>query len=248
MTTEMPPLPAARDCCLFLDVDGTLLDLAPTPDSVVVDEPLRALLRVLERRCDGALALVSGRPVATLDRLFDPLILPVAGIHGCERRDAHGHWLKPHFNDAGLEEFRRALLQEISELRGVLVEDKEYALALHYRCAPGLEAPLRAALDRLAARMPEGLELIEGDEVFEIKPASHDKGTAIEAFLQEAPFEGRYPIFIGDDLTDQDGFAVVRRHMGMAIAVGSNVNSEWRLDNPREVRRWLTHFVASRAS
>lgn len=242
----MPPLPAARNCCLFLDVDGTLLELAPTPDLVVVDEPLRALLRVLERRCDGALALVSGRPIADLDQLFDPLFLSAAGVHGCERRDSQGHWLRPRFSDGHLPEIRRMLCEAVAPVDGLLIEDKQYALAIHYRRAPHLESPLREALQRMAPSLPDTLQLIEGDEVFEIKPASHDKGTAIEAFLQEPPFAGRYPIFIGDDLTDQDGFAAVRRHSGMAIAVGSNVNSEWRLEGPREVRRWLTEFLTAR--
>jgi trehalose 6-phosphate phosphatase len=247
MTPETPPLPSARDCCLFLDVDGTLLDFAPTPDSVVVDEPLRALLRVLERQCDGALALVSGRSIADLDALFDPLYLATAGVHGCERRDAQGHWLRPRFADETIAQIRQLLTQALAPIDGILIEDKQYAFAIHYRRAPQLEATLRTALQRLAPSLPDSLELIEGDEVFEIKPVSHDKGTAIEAFLQEAPFVGRYPIFIGDDLTDQDGFAAVRRHLGMAIAVGSNVHSEWHLEGPRDVRRWLTTFITSRA-
>jgi trehalose 6-phosphate phosphatase len=233
---------------LFLDVDGTLLDLAPTPGSVVVDEPLRALLEVLERQCDGALALVSGRPIADLDALFDPLILAAAGVHGCERRDVQGHWFQPQFGDGGLAKLREELERELSGLDGLLIEDKQYALALHYRRAPALETPLRTVLSCLGTCLPAHLEVIEGDEVFEIKPASHDKGTAIEAFLQEPPFSGRFPVFIGDDLTDQDGFAVVRRHLGLAIAVGDKVSSEWQLAGPTEVRRWLTRFLASRAN
>jgi trehalose 6-phosphate phosphatase len=233
MTSMTPPLPLARDCCLFLDVDGTLLHLAPAPDLVVVDEPLRELLRSLERRCEGALALISGRPIAELDDLFDPLFLTAAGVHGCERRDQEG-----------FSELKAKLFDELKAMKGLLIEDKQYALALHYRMAPALEVPLRTMLSCLAPSLPETLEVIEGDEVFEIKPNSHDKGTAIEAFLQEAPFAGRYPIFIGDDLTDQDGFAVIRRHLGLAIAVGSNVNSEWRLDGPDDVRRWLFQFLS----
>jgi trehalose 6-phosphate phosphatase len=231
---------------LFLDVDGTLLEIAPTPDAVTVDEPLRALLRGLDRRCEGALALVSGRPIADLDELFDPLFLAAAGVHGCERRDALGHWLRPAFRDERFGGFRDRLLDAASTLDGLLVEDKGSAVALHYRLAPKLERPLRALLATLAPSMPDSHEMLEGDEVIEIKPASHDKGSAIEAFMQEAPFAGRYPIFIGDDLTDQDGFAAVRRHNGMAIAVGSNVNSEWRLDNPAAVRQWLALLLASR--
>jgi trehalose 6-phosphate phosphatase len=243
---ETPPLPTARDCCLFLDIDGTLLDIAPTPDAVSVDEPLRGLLRGLEKACDGALALVSGRPIADIDELFEPLFLAVAGVHGCERRDALGHWMRPAFRDSGFAEFRDRLKEALSPLDGLLIENKDYALAMHYRLSPKLETPLRSVLKRVSPDLPDTHEVIEGDEVIEIKPASHDKASAIEAFMQEAPFAGRYPIFIGDDLTDQDGFVAVRRHHGMAIAVGSNVNSEWRLDAPRDVRRWLAAFLAAR--
>jgi trehalose 6-phosphate phosphatase len=248
MTAELPTLPRARECCLFLDVDGTLLDIAPTPDAVTVDEPLRALLRGLDRLCDGALALISGRPITDIDDLFDPLFLAVAGVHGCERRDALGHWLRPSFLNSRFDAFRDQLSEALVPLAGLLIEDKACALAMHYRQAPSLEAPLRRVLARLAPSIPDTHVLIEGDEVIEIKPASHDKASAIEAFMQEAPFAGRFPIFIGDDLTDQDAFAAVRRHRGLPIAVGSNINSELALGDPGDVRRWLANFLASRTA
>jgi len=243
-----PPVPEGRKCCLFLDIDGTLLDIAPTPDAVQVDQSLRSLLRALERACDGALALISGRTIPDIDDLFEPLFLAAAGVHGCERRDALGHWLRPAFLNSRFHRFRDLLRNALLPLEALLLEDKHCAVAVHYRGAPQLEGPLRAILDRLTPFIPDGHELIEGDEVIEVKPASHNKATAIEAFMQEAPFAGRFPIFIGDDLTDQDGFAAVRRHDGMAIAVGSNVNSEWRLDDPAAVRRWLATFLAARTS
>jgi trehalose 6-phosphate phosphatase len=243
MTLAPPPLPVARDCCLFLDVDGTLLDIAPTPDAVRVDEPLRDLLRRLERVCDGALALVSGRSIADLDELFDPLYLAAAGVHGCERRDVLGHWMRPILPRAGFEEFRESLGALVAQLGAVLFEDKALAVALHYRQAPHLEGPLRKLLTDLAPSLPDGYGVLEGDEVIEIKPAAHDKGSAIDAFMRERPFIGRFPIFIGDDLTDRDGFAAVRRHHGMAIGVGSNVQTEWRLDDPDAVKRWLARFA-----
>jgi trehalose 6-phosphate phosphatase len=248
MTMDAPPFPTASKCCLFLDVDGTLLPLAPTPGEVVVDASLRDLLRILESHCDGALALISGRPIADLDSLFDPLALTAAGVHGCERRDTQGRWLKPHFDTEAFAGYRARLMRELEPLHGLLIEDKEFALAIHYRLVPHLESQLRNALDRLQSELPGQYERIDGDEVIEVKPASHDKGTAIEAFLQEAPFAGRYPIFIGDDLTDQDGFATIRRHHGLAIAVGSNVNAEWHLPGPADVRHWLTGLLTARAS
>jgi trehalose 6-phosphate phosphatase len=230
---------------LFLNIDGTLLDIAPTPDAVRVDEPLRALLRVLERACGGALALVSGRTIADIDDLFEPLFLPVAGVHGCERRDGQGYWRRQVFRSAAFEEFFARLYAAVSPLEGVLIEDKQCGVALHYRVAPQLEVPLRDVLNRIRPDVPDSHEILEGDKVIEFKPRAHDKGSAIHSFMKESPFAGRFPILIGDDLSDRAGFEAVRNSGGLAIAVGNNVDSEWCLPNPAAVRRWLAAFVAS---
>lgn len=240
-----PPTQRGRACCLFLDIDGTLLDIAPTPDAVRVDESLRTLLRALERTCNGALALVSGRTITDIDDLFDPLFLPVAGVHGCERRDGLGYWHRGTGRCPEFDGFRVHLDDAVARLGGVLVEDKGCGIALHYRLAPQMEQPLRTLLDRLAPVLPGSHEYLEGDEVIEVKPKSHDKGSAIVAFMKEAPFAGRFPIFIGDDMTDSDGFEAVRGRGGLAIAVGSNVHSEWHLADPAAVRRWLASFLAT---
>ncbi len=242
-----PPLPAAGRCCLFLDIDGTLLDFASTPDSVRVDEPLRALLRQLDRICDGAVAFVSGRSISDIDELFEPLYFAAAGVHGCERRDSEGKWLRPAFRGAGLRDFLERIRSPVAALDGVLVEDKGCAAALHYRRAPHLEGSLRAILQRFMNALPASYELFDGDHVIELKPSTHTKATAIEAFMQESPFSGRFPIFIGDDTTDQDGFAAIRRYKGMAIGVGQRVATDWRLPNPAAVRRWLESFLLRRA-
>ena len=245
MTLESPPLPDWSESCLFLDVDGTLVDLAPTPDAVAVENSLRDLLRELERRCNGAVALITGRTIADVDELFDPLFLAVAGVHGCERRTSTGDRLRPAFLDPRFPEFREKLREAVSRMPALLFEDKDCAIALHYRRAPQLEAPLRGLLARMKSSLPDSYELLEGDEVFEFKPTSHDKASAIEAFMQEPPFAGRVPVFIGDDLTDQDGFAAVRRHGGLAIAVGDRVNASWRLSDTQHVRRWLGDSLAA---
>jgi trehalose 6-phosphate phosphatase len=223
---------------LFLDVDGTLLDIAPTPDTVRVEPALVDLLRELDRAFDGALALISGRPIVEIDDLFEPLLLSVAGIHGCERRDALGHWYRPAFVGAELEPIRKDLQDFLARLHGTLLEDKGCALAIHFRKAPYLEEKLRLRLCALLARTRE-YELIEGDHVIEIKPTSRNKATAIEAFMQEAPFAGRMPVYIGDDVTDSDGFAAVRRFSGKAISVGDRVTADRHLENPTAVREWL---------
>lgn len=241
-----PPIPHKRACCLFLDIDGTLLDIAPTPDAVRVDESLRSLLRTLERVCGGALALISGRTIADIDDLFEPLFLPVAGMHGCERRDAQGYWRRQASRSSEFLVFRERMSAAVAELPGVIVEDKESGLSLHYRLAPAQQFALRAALDRLAMYIPDSYELLDGDEVIEVKPRNCDKGSAVGTFLGESPFAGRFPIFIGDDRTDLDGFDAVRKKGGMAVAVGSNVESEWWLENPDAVRAWLAGFASAR--
>lgn len=236
------PLPAG-DWCLFLDVDGTLLDLAATPGAVVVDASLLALLERLRRAAGGALALVSGRTIVDLDRLFTPLKLPTAGIHGCERRDARGVSTVAPVVREQLEPLRAGLGELAARHPGLLLEDKGAALALHFLQVPQLERELRARVAMLAAPLVPEFALLDGHAVIEIKPAVHSKDSAVTAFLREAPFQGRLPIFIGDDHTDYDGFEAVRRAGGMAIAVGPRVRSDWWLPGPTAVRLWLEQLA-----
>lgn len=237
-SSARPALPRAP-WCLFLDIDGTLLDIAPTPDTVSVDASLLDLLRRLERACDGAIALITGRPIADVDALFSPLQLPVAGVHGFERRNAQGHYFRPAFVGSGLSFLRSEITALAQSLHGLLLEDKGCAFALHYRQAPRLEERIRMRLTSLVSGALPGFEVLDGDHVIEIKPVEHDKATAIEAFMQEKPFVGRAPVFIGDDNTDLDGFAAMKRFNGLAIAVGSRIPGERRLADPRDVRAWL---------
>src|SRR5688572_8197409 len=239
------PAPPQAPWCLFLDVDGTLLDIAPTPDAVSVDAALLNLLRRLERACDGAIALITGRPIAAVDALFDPLLLPVAGVHGFERRNAQGCYFRPAFVGFGLSFLRSEVTALAQSLHGVLLEDKGCAFALHYRQAPNLEEDIRLRLARLVSAALPAFELLDGDHVVEIKPVEHDKATAIEAFMQEEPFGGRVPVFIGDDTTDLDGFAAMKRFNGLAIAVGSRIPGEQRLAGPRDVRAWLESLLTA---
>jgi trehalose 6-phosphate phosphatase len=239
------PAPPRAPWCLFLDIDGTLLDIAPTPDAVIVDAPLLGLLRRLERACGGAIALITGRPIAAVDALFNPLQLPVAGVHGFERRNAQGHYFRPSFVGTGLSYLRSEVTALAQSLHGVLLEDKGCAFALHYRQAPDLEDTIRLRVARLVSAALPAFELLDGDHVVEIKPADHDKSTAIEAFMQEEPFSGRIPVFIGDDVTDLDGFAAMKRFNGLAIAVGPRIAGERRLAGPQDVRAWLESLMAA---
>jgi trehalose 6-phosphate phosphatase len=236
------PLPESH-WCLFLDVDGTLLELAATPQAVVVEPALLDLLARLRRAAHGAVALVSGRTIADLDRLFGRSDYPAAGLHGCERRDLHGAL---HVAPVAIEQLAdvRAGLQRLVESHaGLMLEDKGAGLALHFLQAPQLEHQLRAEVSLLAAPLVPRFTVLDGHAVLEVKPAAHTKDSAVTAFMQEEPFSGRLPIFIGDDVTDYGGFAAVRRHDGLAIAVGPRVKSEWWLPGPKAVHRWLENLA-----
>lgn len=209
-----------RPCALFLDVDGSLLDIAATPTAVVVPAALCAILQSLHARLNGALALVSGRPVDDLDRLFAPLRLPAAGGHGAHWRLRAGEAVRrrsaplpPHVH--------RRLLALAGTHAGVLAEDKGSSVALHYRTAPAARPALEQALeDLLAGPEGAGLRLLPGKMVFEILTEGYDKATAVRNFLAEAPFAGRRPIFIGDDVTDEPALATMPALGGLAFSVG----------------------------
>ncbi len=250
-TTEMRPFDpfllaslASRDqLCLFLDVDGTLLDIAPSPQSVYVDDRLRDLLLRVRVALGGAVALVSGRPLATIDELFALYSWPAAGLHGGERRDAAGHLHARAGDAARLEPVRAALRRLVEETPGALLEDKEQALAVHYRAAPEFEWKLRRIVRQCAAPLAPEYQVLEGKCVVEIKPVAANKGHAIRSFLGEPPFLGRVPVFFGDDVTDLDGFACVEQAGGVSVAVGDSLPATLHLGSPREVHALLGLFA-----
>lgn len=237
-----PPLPA--DAALFLDVDGCLLPFAPRPDAVEVPPALIDRLRILQAAFDGALALVSGRNLATLDQLFAPAAFAAAGLHGVERRRAGATGGAGHV-PAELVQVRDAALALIAAHPGALLEDKGAAIALHWRMvAPAQAAAAATALRTFAEHaltsLP-GYQLQPGDHVIELRPHHADKGSAILAFLGETPFAGRVPVFAGDDLTDEPGFRAVNAHGGISILVGDRPGSaaHFRLPDPAAVHAWL---------
>jgi trehalose 6-phosphate phosphatase len=230
---------------LFLDIDGTLIDIAPTPTMVVIPPDLPNLLQSLAFRLDGAVALVSGRSLADIDRLFAPPRVCGAGQHGAEIRLPDGTtWI---FDGATRQ--LGALLPEVTSFAqarpGILVENKGMTIAVHCRQVPQYQAELGEFLRDLAARSGGHLETIHGHRVFEIKPRNLSKRTAVEHFMRAAPFAGRQPIFIGDDRTDEDGFAAVKALGGYAIRVGPDVPSlaTSRIAGPAETRAFLSHVV-----
>lgn len=233
-----PPAPA-DDWALFLDVDGCLLDFADAPDAVTVPPTLHASLSRLSRRLQGALALVSGRAVARIDELFAPLRLPAAGLHGLERRSRIVQLAPPQVPTA-LTAIRAEARQVAAAWPGALIEDKGAALALHWRGDPRAADALRGFADAALPRLP-GYRLQHGDHVVELRPALGDKGAAILALLEEPPFRDRMPVFAGDDLTDESGFAVVNARSGMSVLVGNRQPSaaHYALPDPAAVRAWL---------
>jgi len=244
--TGMAPDPRSflgHRACLFLDVDGTLLDFAPTPDGALVDDAMLVLLSRLREALGGAVALVSGRPLEQIDTMFRPLLMPVAGIHGFERRSAAGVVYRPTASGVALDQVRRWLRPDVLTEAGLLLEDKGHSLALHYRLSPQAAGRALDLARGALARLAQGYEIIEGEKVVELKPAGLNKATAIEAFMKEPPFEGCVPIFLGDDVTDFDGFAAVRSHGGVVIAVGDRASARWHLQGPGSTRSWLRELA-----
>ena len=230
-----------RDIALFLDVDGTLLEIASTPDAVKVPAALRNTLDLAAAREKGALAVISGRSISELDRLFAPCLFPAAGQHGFERRDAAGRLTQPALDSKLLKPAREALAGLQLLHKGLLLEDKGAALAMHYRLAPKCESVVRAVMAELAAPLAGLFVLRSGKCVFELTPAGYSKRTAVEAFMLEPPFAGRAPVFIGDDVTDEDGFAAVNELGGYSIQVGNARASaaRYRFGSVSAVAAWL---------
>lgn len=238
---------ATKRTCLFIDVDGTLVDHQPRPDDVRIDNEILMLLSRIQRQLQGAVALISGRTLGTLDRLFAPLQIAAAGVHGFERRCAEQRIHRPSLGDVDMGAARARLDRAVAENPGLLLEDKGSGFALHYRARPDLAAMTTLLVNDCARQLGRRFEVIEGYCVVELKPAGHDKATAVEAFLNEDPFMGRIPIYLGDDLSDFDGFGAVRRNLGVDISVGNRVSARWHLENPSAVRSWLQRFAAQDA-
>jgi trehalose 6-phosphate phosphatase len=238
----MPPLRA--DWAFFLDIDGTLLDIEQRPEAVHVGPRELELVSALHRATHGALALVSGRPLAGIDLLFHPLKLPLAGQHGAERRDARGVRHRHRFPVRLLQRAAQPVREFAAAHQGILFEDKGASVALHYRLAPQLVDAAEAVVREAAQSAAGGLQMQHGKMVFELKPAGCDKGTAIEQFMQDEPFAGRTPVFLGDDVTDEDGFRAVNRLNGHSLKVGEGPSvARWRLAGPREARAWLGDWL-----
>jgi trehalose 6-phosphate phosphatase len=238
----MPPF--QRNWAFFLDLDGTLLDLAETPEAVDPGPEEVQLLRQLQAATDGAIAVISGRSLSRIDELFAPLVLSAAGQHGVERRDATGKRHRHRFPVNALRPAAGGIRSFAERHRGLVFEDKGASVALHYRLAPQLAAAAQRAVREAAEPLGEAVEVQGGKMVVELKPAGCDKGKAIEQFMHEPPFAGRIAVFLGDDVTDEYGFRVVNRLGGHSVKVGEGPSAaRWRLESPAGTRAWLQAWL-----
>lgn len=240
---SQPPPALELRSALFLDVDGTLLEIVSRPELVRVPRGLPALIAHLSEQRHGALALISGRPLAQLDQLFEPWRGAAAGLHGIERRRADGTLdrILDSDSEAALKRIRPRLAAMAGRERGLTLEDKGASLALHYRAVPHRESEIRARAEALQREAGATIRLIKGKMVVEFQPRNVNKGLAIATFMGEPPFLRRRPIFVGDDTTDEDGFSEVRRRGGWAIRVGSlcKTAANYHLPSVEAVLAWL---------
>ena len=249
---SLPPPPRLRaaDIALFLDVDGTLLEIEREPGAVHVPDRLCRILEHLQGATSGALALVSGRSLEQLDRLFSPLCFSAAGLHGLERRNLALGTVRAAPDPKVCEKARRRLAAFADLNEGILLEDKALTLALHYRNAPELAEATIAVAEQAVAESAGALVLLHGKMVCELKPPGIDKGRAIAAFLEERPFVGRRPVFAGDDLTDEAGFATINERGGVSVRIGESrpTAAMFGHRDVAAVQTWLVELLEDEAA
>jgi trehalose 6-phosphate phosphatase len=226
---------------LFLDVDGTLLEIAATPDRVRVPASLRNTLQLSFQRQHGAFALLSGRSLDDLDELLSPCVFPASGKHGLEVRLPSGKVIRPEINSSLLDRARRWLGILQQQNRGLLLEDKGVALAMHYRLAPKLAPEVEVVMNEMARELGEAFIVRPGKCVYELMPRGFDERSAIQALMREREFAGRTPVFVGDDPTDEVGFQAVNEMGGHSIRVGNleETAARFRFSSVSTVVAWL---------
>jgi trehalose 6-phosphate phosphatase len=234
-----------EDYALFLDFDGTLVDIAERPDAVAVDPALPKVLTDLQARLGGALAIISGRPVEFLDGRFVPHEFDMAGLHGLEHRIAGRLSMCDPDEHPALREMVERLSAIVADKEGVLIEDKGCSVAIHWRLAPHEKDFALATAHAAIEALGNDYRVQHGKAVAEILPSAAGKGKVIERFLHEAPYKGRRPIFIGDDLTDEHGFKAVNAHGGLSVRIGGGETiAKMRLGTPADLRHCLSAWAS----
>ncbi|MGX1740679.1 trehalose-phosphatase [Bosea sp. NPDC055353] len=249
MTTLIEPDTAARpdetaspgsEIALFLDFDGTLVEIAPSPEDVHLDRRVAPALMALRAQLGGALALVSGRPIGFLDGVLAPHRFDIAGLHGAQIR-VDGEIRSQADTHEDMHGALRDLVRFANSHVGIIVEDKRISIALHWRLAPSLEAEALALMRSIAVKLGPGMRLQEGKAVAELVPAGASKGSAIAWLMATPTYAGRQPVFIGDDITDEDGFEAVNAMGGVSVRIGADRESHatCRLASPTALRHIL---------
>jgi trehalose 6-phosphate phosphatase len=241
-------LPGLGELAILLDIDGTLIELAPTPRGIVVPEGLAATLNGLLTHTAGALALVSGRSLADIDWVFAPEKFPAVGGHGAEMRLAAGNETVDIHAPPMAEDLKRRLAAVADIDPKILIEDKGYSLALHYRLAPHAEKTIYAEVARIRAELSSApLQLLPGKSVLEIKHSGFTKASGVRELMSRAPFKGRRPLFIGDDVTDESVFDIMPDFDGFAFSVGREARAiSGHFDAPADVREFLAQLLQQR--
>lgn len=236
MTESLPSM--TKPAAFFIDFDGTLVGIVEKYDEVIVEPRVRVILSGLADRLDGAVAILSGRPLATIDQFLRPLVLPVAAEHGAVRRDAAGVVHRDFPGRQSIATAAARLAPFAAAHEGIALEQKESSVALHYRRRPELKAEAEAAARAAMAGLPD-IELLPGKMVFEVKAAGIHKGDALKAFMAEVPFCGRLPVVIGDDRTDEDAFGAANALGGISIKIGAGETlAQYRTSRPAFLH-WL---------
>ncbi|MEI9984575.1 MAG: trehalose-phosphatase [Aliidongia sp.] len=236
---DLTPPPLTLEHALFLDFDGTLVAIAPTPSSIQVPADLPDLLTAVSDRLGGALAIVSGRPVRTLVHFLGSFAGLLIGQHGLERRSMDGRIVQDP-PQPGLDAIRRRLSDFAKTHPGLNFEDKGVSVSLHYRQAPELEDACRQLARQAASDSGDQFRLLQGHGVVELLPTTAGKGHAVATCLVGPPFKGRVPVFVGDDTGDEPGFEAVNQRHGISIRVGAGESAaRYRFESPDQVRAWL---------
>ena len=229
---------------IFLDIDGTLLEITSKPGLVKVNYNLKKLILKIMESLDGAVAFISGRTILEIDQLFKPLKLPASGKHGAERRDASGRThIAESYDSLIMADIIKILQKFVCSNPGTILENKTQTVALHYRLKPQIEKEASDLINALILNHEE-LELLKGKMVFEIKPKATNKGTAITQFMNEQPFAGKTPFFFGDDVSDEDGFQAINLINGISTCINPQPTSiaQFRLETVPSVIDWLENL------
>ncbi|MCB5174299.1 MULTISPECIES: trehalose-phosphatase [Microvirga] len=243
--TRSNPSPRTDEFALFLDFDGTLVDIVDRPDAVAVDPALPGILTRLQERLNGAVAIISGRPIEFLDSRLRPHVFDMAGLHGLEHRIGGRLFQCDPDEHPRLRETAARLEEIVAPKAGVLIEDKGCSVAIHWRLAPQEKDFALATAHAAVEALGSDYRVQHGKAVAEILPAAAGKGKIIESFLQQEPYRGRRPIFAGDDLTDENGFRTVNAHGGLAIRIGAGETvAGLRLGTPADLRHCLSVWAS----